>query len=378
MAYEVLKQMEEDLYGNNPDNRVLGETHELPNLKTRIVVPRKGLFFADSMIVRHEGVEVSFVLEDLHQKASELTGRDIYRTLLLEDKERVQNVSLEYQALGGLWMNDNAAIADAFDEHYNDGRKVNYDDIDNLPDGFAPLLHNHHLVDIKGFEPIIEQLERLIQVQTQSQVGIGIAIAKGLMSGFECGELPVFRPTDKPMKQDDLLYFLSRRKFSSKAWIDIKGCHFTYGEINTFQVDTSGYPKGHVFTWEFYKKDGEEITLPVKKVGVVQGTGGVVDVDVFIPTYDPSMEEEVLYLGLKTGDEPWSEPGMSILEDEFQATTRAITFLNPLTAGSSMGVLYTAGTVDTDDLTKPQRFDKDGGVRDEYLARHVNLFDQDN
>ena len=369
---DVLKfqpDLEIDYRGDRPENKIINEPHQLSEKRVRAVVPYKGLFYGESLEVRHLSKllvrDVDYRLEELHAKLTAKTGKAIYAGFVVFADIPDRQISITYQAVGGEYMADNAALANLFETAMLDGRPIDWDNVQNKPYEFPPVNHDHSLTDIIGFEPIIYQLERILESRTLSQVAIAKAALEGMINNYRCGELPPVLPTDKLIQHHDLLYFLTRRKEISDCWIDIVGCVWYYGQMNQFQIDTSEYPVGHLFEWSFYRKDAEQIAFPIQERGIVEGNGAVVTVDIFVPNKE-SRGTETIYLGVK------SDPA----QDEFSATTRPIIFLHTLESDSSYGQMTNVKETDTDSLTNPADYDKDKYRSEKYIDEHSSLFDK--
>lgn len=370
---DVLKfqpDLEVDYTGIKAENKIINEPHQLSTNKVRAVVPYKGLFYGESLEVRHLSKtlvrDVDYRLEELHPKLTVRTGKAIYAGFVVFADIPDREIKITYQAVGGEYMADNAALANLFETAMTDGRPIDWDNVQNKPYEFPPVNHDHSLTDIKGFEPIIYQLERIMESRTLSQAAIAQAALEGLLNNFRCGELPPIIPTDKVLQHHDLLYFLTRRKEISDTWIDVVGCAWYYGTMNRFRIDTSAYPKGHLFEWSFYRKDAEKIAFPIQERGIVEGNGGIVTVDIFVPNKE-TRGTETIYLGVKT--DPTSE--------EFSAVTRPIIFLHTLESDSTYGQMTNVRESDTDSLTNTAEHDRNTYQSATYTTDHTSLFDTD-
>lgn len=294
--------LDQDLTGDNPDNRIPNEVHTLSDRPTRSVAPLRGPFFARNLVVEADGVVlrrgIDYQLVELHQELTLLADEEINSVILILARNIGPTVSITYNAVGGHYGRNDAAIANLFETVLNDNRPVPWNNLFNKPTEFNPTNHRHLLDDVFGFEPVVDYLERIKRAITLGQTSVVLEIVNALLSKFNCGELNLNLPSNKLIQYDSLLYYLSRRKIISNIWIDTVGCSWIKGQNAEFQIDTSGYPVGTPLFWEFYREGGEMVTLFTQKEGMIYGDGGVVTVRIYVPADLNSLDAN-LYLGVK-------------------------------------------------------------------------------
>lgn len=336
MAYNTIT-LDLDPTGINPDNRIVDEPHSLSSRPTRSIAPKNGPFYADSVYLmdgarRLDRRGIDFQIVELHQEATLKFGKEICEVVLILDSTVSQNVTITYQALGGLYQNTSNAIANVYQSVINDNRPVDWTNVFNKPSEFNPTIHRHLLDDVYGFEPVVDYLERIKRAITLGQTEVLLEAVKALLAKFECHELPKVKPNTKLIQYDALLYFLSRRKILSNIWVDTVNCTWRKGDSAIFEVDTSGYPVGTTLYWEFYKPYGS-ISLFSQKSGRIITNGGIVQVTVYIPAENFVMDNPV-YIGIKDNS----------TDDEYKAVTYQLTIKEHATTTEYAGYMYSFNT----------------------------------
>lgn len=321
-----------DPTGRNIDNKIGPEPFTLSNRPVRSIAAKRGPFFADSCQV-FSGVQllqrgVHYQFAELHQEATLKYAKEIFSVILIIDSSLPTTGTIVYQALGGHYQYDDAAIGNLYETVISDNRPIDYfTGIINKPYEFQPTNHRHLLDDIFGFEPVVDYLERIKRAITLGQTDVLLAVLKALAGKFQCKELPKILPNSKFVQYDALLYFLSRRKLLSNTWIDTICCKWFKGDSALFEVDTSGYPLGTVLYWELYAPTGQ-IALFSKKKGSLVGNGGIVQISLYVPS-ENYVNNELLYLGVKEDPEAIDFKAVSYTIDvvEHKTTNSAHGFL---------------------------------------------------
>ena len=96
-----------DLTGVNPNNRVEGELHSLPNKINRSVAPTYGPYYTESLEV-YDATTNNKLTRDIHYKCLDVvglptaqSGKEICTILVITNPSVGNIVSINYQALGG-------------------------------------------------------------------------------------------------------------------------------------------------------------------------------------------------------------------------------------------------------------------------------------
>lgn len=354
-----------DLTGKNPDNLVKDEPHKLSTKKYRALIPLNGLFYESSVIIRDKSRVlvrgVDYICVSLHEELSLRTGLAVYSGILITDKTVGQRPTITYQVVGGPYTNDNHAISKLYDSVVNDTRPVHWENISNKPAEYPPGDHFHPLRDVVGWGPVIHQLERLNHTVGYGRVDLTKKIVSGLVGTFGCRELEYNLPNSRITQYDAVLHTLSERKLLSELSVNTKQCMWSPGRMAHFDIDTSRYPKGHTFYWQIYKAYGEEIHVPIETHGIVEGNGGTVRVELYVPG-NHVHEREALYVGVT--DKPF--------KDQFDAVSYRILFDIPLYGHSSFGMMANINHNESDETHVPGLYNKDKLSRLRYLLDHLS------
>jgi hypothetical protein len=156
-----------DLTGTNPDNRVLGEVHELAVKNYRSLAPIYGPYYTQSLEV-YDATTNSLLVRDIHYKCLDVvgiptaqSGKEICTVIVITNPSVSNSVRLNYQALGGGYERTFEAIKLLLDNLLSDQRPVSWPNILDRPTSFEPSNHLHRVGDVIGFEYMVAELERL-------------------------------------------------------------------------------------------------------------------------------------------------------------------------------------------------------------------------
>jgi hypothetical protein len=158
-----------DLTGVAPENRVMGELHTLQPGLNRSAVPRYGAFYTDSLVVRDTDTGQELAVNDqylpimYYADPSERSGKEVCAGVIVTDQEVSDEISIDYQVVGGDYANITQVIIDLIENLNLDDREVMWGDLLGRPDAFPPSKHLHDLGDIYGFEFMVQALEEIRQ-----------------------------------------------------------------------------------------------------------------------------------------------------------------------------------------------------------------------
>jgi hypothetical protein len=158
-----------DLTGTAPENNILGELHTLEPGINRAAVPRYGAFFTESLVVTDADTGEILVPNDqyipimYYADPSERSGKEVCAGLIVTDPEVSNELSINYQVLGGDYANITQVIIDLIENLNLDEREVMWGDLLGRPDAFPPSKHLHDLGDLYGFEFVVEALNGIRQ-----------------------------------------------------------------------------------------------------------------------------------------------------------------------------------------------------------------------
>lgn len=166
----TIKRYALDPSGNNPDNFVSDEPHELSERPIRALVPRYGPFFSESLSLydktsgRRLEKGVDYRIPMISQELTLRYGLEIADGILIENPAVSTRIGVSYQVLGGDFQNSVTNLIEIYENFLNDGRGIDWTtSIFGKPTEFPPSLHSHYLADVYGFEPLTFELERIAQ-----------------------------------------------------------------------------------------------------------------------------------------------------------------------------------------------------------------------
>lgn len=156
-----------DPTGINPNNKIVGEEHDLGAGINRAIVPNYSAFYSESMVVYVEDrVEPlipnqHFIAAQLHADATAALDREVCMAVVIIDQSIMGKVRLEYQTVGGDFSVSVDALRQAIEDEDLDDRTVSWGDLIARPSAFPPAPHLHDIGDLYGFEYVVEALEAL-------------------------------------------------------------------------------------------------------------------------------------------------------------------------------------------------------------------------
>jgi hypothetical protein len=165
-----------DYTGENPDNKILNEIHTSSGARNGVIVPHYGAFFADSVIVRDvstglelkRGKDKDYIVGEVSVEPTMITGKEVCNTILAINQNAINDFSIDYQTIGGQYLNLEPVISEHSGIVYVG--PVDWNNILDKPDKFPPTLHPHVLGDVYGWEYLVEALERIRQAIIMSNV----------------------------------------------------------------------------------------------------------------------------------------------------------------------------------------------------------------
>ncbi len=191
-----IKILELDLTGSNVDNRITDEIHRLTKIENkndRIICPRYGTFYVESLIVREvsgrpleEGRDYKLAYHE--SDYSELTGKDLESLIIIVNPDVSNDVKIEYQALGGKLEIVKDFLQVKLDELDEWVLEYKFEDIVGLPEGWVgDADHPHKYWQLYGWDSLIENLDGLgdalgrDRTALHSAVDEYVGIYKGLL-----------------------------------------------------------------------------------------------------------------------------------------------------------------------------------------------------
>lgn len=143
-----------DPTGHDSGNLVVGERHTLPPIHRRMIVPREGAFYANSLhITQNQRTLVKgkdYELAALYHDATVEVGQDVNIIIYMSNLDIVGDIDITYQVIGGKFTGAFEAIQQYVNVLLVDPRKVYWDDILDKPELYAPKEHFHDINDVYG------------------------------------------------------------------------------------------------------------------------------------------------------------------------------------------------------------------------------------
>lgn len=156
-----------DPTGVSRDNLVRNETHTLPPVNNRIIAPRLGAFYSNSLVVKYNNKilvkDEDYELAALYHDATVDTGQDVHVLIYFKNLEIDGDIVIDYQVVGGQFTGVWETIQQYVNVLLVDPRRVRWDDILNKPEQYAPLDHFHDINDVYGLNHLVPKLEEIRQ-----------------------------------------------------------------------------------------------------------------------------------------------------------------------------------------------------------------------
>lgn len=166
-----------DLSGTNPNNLVIQEFHDIGPDTGRALAPDHGPFYVASLKVTERITgrvlepHVDYMVLQPYQKATARTGKEVSAVIYVHNKSVADEVTIEYQVVGGEFSWSTFAIKQLIEDLSLDNRPVHWGDIIGRPLYFPPAPHLHPLSDTYGWEFIGYQLEEIARAVLNGDVG---------------------------------------------------------------------------------------------------------------------------------------------------------------------------------------------------------------
>jgi len=248
-----------DITGLNPDNLVIGELHVMSDNRYRAVTPTYGPFFTESLKVYDNatGNELvrgqHFQCLELLQDATVHYGKEICSIILMIDPAVSPDIRVNYQVLGGYYINDSSAVANMYETILKDTRPIAWENVIDRPSEYPPTLHRHLMDDVYGFEAIVAALERVRNAILLSDVPAFEALLEYIedrLEAMNCQESLTIYPVRKIVTYDRMLVTMSKLGLLS----DYKLVHVPaviYREQpNIFYIDAPSAANGTPVYWQ--------------------------------------------------------------------------------------------------------------------------------
>lgn len=160
-----------DPTGKKVSNKITGEQQVLTSANYRdyhYIVPSLAPFFAESLRVTFKSLQnevrtlvqgVDYICTHWFIAASRACSAPIYGSISFLDLQLTGTISLDYQTLGGIWLQDETAISQVLADRLHNPRITAWDVVVDMPVTFPVIDHEWDLVDLVGASDIVSKLE---------------------------------------------------------------------------------------------------------------------------------------------------------------------------------------------------------------------------
>ena len=156
-----------DKTGKSPTNLVRNERHTLDDNFTgnRIIFPREGEFFNNSLVVKLNGrkliLNVDYKLVFLYHRATTKLGMPVSSGFQITNTKLLGNIDIDYQVVGGVYQNRFNGLEELLKVLPRDVSNTFWDLVVEKPDAYIPSRHLHHINDVFGLRPVVQALEEI-------------------------------------------------------------------------------------------------------------------------------------------------------------------------------------------------------------------------
>lgn len=156
-----------DTTGTSIDNKVTGEQHTLPDRIVRAFAPLAGAFFADSVVVKDTDTNTPltalqyYVSERLEMPTAQ-AKKDVCLVIVITDPMVSNHVSIDYQAIGGIYDSVNGqAVVDQFYAMPDVERPTTWKEILRRKEDWDATDLRNETGQAQGFESVTRALQRI-------------------------------------------------------------------------------------------------------------------------------------------------------------------------------------------------------------------------
>ena len=180
-----------DPTGINPDNYVLNEYHTLADKRNRCIAPMHGSFFTDSVQIQERDSKrvlvkgSDYCFAELDQTLTLELNKEIAGIIIVTNKDITPEVSITYQAVGGMdGSHSSQTLLSLLEKKADPDISKKWVDIKNKPSAFMPQPHMHSLGDVKEFEIVLWHLERIYYTLYWAGSSLTEAAVKRVLDAF--------------------------------------------------------------------------------------------------------------------------------------------------------------------------------------------------
>ena len=158
-----------DYTGVSTDNTVIDEPHEPVRRKVRCIAPMHAPFFKDSLKI-YDGTNPTPLTEGSQYKCMNIiplptamadAGKEVYALIAILDESVGDELTLDYQTIGGDYVQSYEAALNLLEALTNDTRPAAWPNIIDKPQAYPPALHLHAVGDAIGWEYVAVQIQQV-------------------------------------------------------------------------------------------------------------------------------------------------------------------------------------------------------------------------
>lgn len=172
---DITFEYEFDPYGENANNLISKEAHTITaanGTNFNFIVPRYAPFFRRSFVCRNlttggtlrPSIDYFFGFR-FDQVIVSGSSLPVYGAIVFNDPALTANVEIDYQTLGGEFVQSQSAILALMANKVNDPRTLQWSAVVNLPTEFPPIAHRHDVSDVTTFSDVISAIYDLSDAQ---------------------------------------------------------------------------------------------------------------------------------------------------------------------------------------------------------------------
>lgn len=160
-----------DRTGVSPDNLVQGEEHDLVGTKMKVLSPRNGAYYKDSLKIKMKNSprvlvpNNDYVWMEMSVEATIESNHELeaYYFALITNQDLSGKVVLDYQAVGGDYMSNADIVERTVQLLIDDGRPVDWaTGVLNKPNTFPGDDHGHTTPEeLNSFQGLVAAVERM-------------------------------------------------------------------------------------------------------------------------------------------------------------------------------------------------------------------------
>lgn len=196
-----------DLTGTSPDNLVIDEPHQMVRRKVRCIAPMYAPFFKDSLKI-YDGLSTTplttgqFKLANIIPLPTAMAGmgKEVYAIVVITDESVSDNITLDYQTVGGDFVQSFEAALTLLEALSQDNRPASWPNIIDRPALYPPDLHLQAIGDTIGWEyaaVAIQQIREAIlngDARSNDQILAYIDMQTAALQGLIAAQAQVGHP----------------------------------------------------------------------------------------------------------------------------------------------------------------------------------------